>query len=406
MVDLRYIRLETEKVKNAITLKGFNPKLIDEIVPLADDSSRLLAEIESLRSERKRVAKQGQLAIEKGREIKLSLDEREQRYNDSVERLDGLLLQIPNLPSDDAPVGPDESGNKIIKEVGEKPDISEPFDHMAIAQKLDLIDIARGVKIAESRFSFFKNEAVIVELGLIRLALDICARHGLVPMITPELVNQKTVQGTGYLPHGADEVYKTQDDLYLIGTSEQSLIAYHADEIIEVPKRYVGLSSCFRREAGTYGKDTKGVFRQHQFDKVEMVSFVAPTESATELEKILAIEEEIMATLELPYRIVEMCTGDLGFQSAKKFDVETWLPGQNTYRETHSCSNTTDFQARRLAIRYKNKDDKNELVHTLNGTAIAIGRTLIALLENGQQPDGRVKLPSKLAHYCGFDVIR
>lgn len=405
MLDLKFVRTNADRVKQGLDKKGFDPKIIDEILPLAEDAAQLQAQIETLRAERNQVAKQGQAGVERGREIKQTLNEKESRYDTINSRLSSLLLQVPNLPDESVPVGEGESANRVIKTVGEKPDIAEPYDHVIIGEKLDLIDIARGVKVAESRFAFLKGQAVLIEFGLVRLAMDICQKHGFTPMLPPLLVNEKTVMGTGYLPHGADEVYKTQDDLYLIGTSELALVGYHQDEVIDTPKRYVGFSSCFRREAGSYGKDTKGILRQHQFDKVEMVSLVKPEESNQELQKILAIEEEIMEALELPYHILEIGTGDLGIQAAKKYDVEAWLPGQNTYRETHSCSNTTDFQTRRLNIRYKAEDGINTFVHALNGTAIAIGRILISLLENGQQDNGTVLLPKKLATYVGFEEI-
>lgn len=253
---------------------------------------------------------------------------------------------------------------------------------------------------------------VLLEFALIRFALDVIMKHGFVPMITPQLVNQDVATGTGYVRLNEDlnsgEVYKTQDDLYLIGTSEMAIVAYHKNEIIDLsdgPKRYVGFSTCFRREAGSYGKDMKGMFRTHQFDKVEMVSFVKPEDSVAELERILAIEEEIMQTLGLPYHILEIGTGDLGVQASQKYDVEAWLPGQQKYRETHSCSNTTDFQARRLNVRYKDDEGKNHFVHILNGTGIAMSRMPIAILENGQQSDGSISIPTALVPYCGFSQI-
>lgn len=406
MIDIKLICSNPTIVKEGVSKKGFDPKIVDNILPLADQVTRLNAEIETLRAERNLVAKRGRQGIDRGREIKLELDDKEKRYHDLDRRLTDLLLQMPNLPADDVPTGDGESANRVIKTVGDKPDITEPFDHITIGEKYDLFDTARAAKVSGSRFSYLKNQAVLIEFALVQFVFAVVQKHGFTPMLTPELVNEKTVLGTGYLPHGADEVYKTQDDLYLIGTSELSLVGYHQDEVIELPKRYVGFSSCFRREAGSYGKDTKGILRQHQFDKVEMVSLVKPEDSAAELQTILAIEEEIMQTLQLPYQILEIGSGDLGIQAAKKYDIEAWMPGQNMYRETHSCSNTTDFQSRRLNIRYKNENGKNDYVHTLNGTAIAIGRMLISLLENGQQEDGTIRLPKVIAALVGFDEIK
>lgn len=406
MLDIKLIRENPDLVKVGIEKKGFDPAIIDELILVDEKRRNLQLQADQLRAERNSI---GNSDIEKARAIKTQLDMIEGSLAIMDDEFKAHMYKLPNLPQDDVPVGAGESANRVIKTVGEKPAIESPVDHMAIAEKYDLVDIERAVKISESRFNFLKNQAVLIELALVRLAFDIAQRHGFTPMLPPVLVNEKTVTGTGYLPHGADEVYKTQDDLYLIGTSELALVAYHQDEILPVdklPLRYAAYSPCFRREAGTYGKDTKGIIRQHQFSKVELVSFVKPEDSAAELDRILAIEEELMQTLDLPYQILEIGTGDLGIQAAKKYDIETWMPGQGKYRETHSCSNTTDFQARRLNIRYKNTEGKNEYVHTLNGTAVAVGRMLVALLENGQQADGTVKLPNALAPYLGFTEIK
>lgn len=405
MLDIKDIRQQPDKYRRGIEKKGFLAADLDSLLAIDERRRQMQTEVDSLRARRSAL---GRDDLEQARELKLQLEKLEGELSTTDRQFTDIMLTLPNLPAVDVPVGTGESANQVIRTVGEPPAIENPTDHLTIATKYDLVDIERASKVSGSRFNYLKNQAVILEFALIRYALDIAIKHGFSPLLTPVLVNQATVYGTGYLPAGEDEVYKTTDDLYLIGTSELSLVAYHADEIFpadQLPRRYVGFSSCFRREAGSYGKDTRGIFRQHQFDKVEMVSFVRPEESESELESILAIEEEIVSGLGLAYQIVQIGTGDLGIQAAKKYDIETWFPAEAKYRETHSCSNTTDFQTRRLAIRYRAQEGRNEFVHTLNGTALAVGRMLAAILENGQQSDGTVTLPAVLHAYAGFENI-
>lgn len=404
MIDIELIRSQRAAVAAGISAKGFELDL-DALRTLDEEKRDLQLKIDELR------AKRNQLSIKEAKQsgtgLKTMLRALEDRQVEVEKTLTDLLLRVPNLPSYDTPVGPGESANRVVRTHGEQPNIINPKDHLELGLGLDLMDMERAAKVSGARFNFLKNELVILEFALIRLALDVAMKHGFRPMLTPELVNHATVTGTGYLPYGEDEVYKTQDDLYLIGTSELALVAYHADELFlasDLPKRYVAFSSCYRREAGTYGKDTRGILRQHQFMKVEMVSLVTPEESDAELDKIIAIEEEIMQSLELPYQVVQIGTGDLGMQAAKKFDINTWLPSEQTYRETHSASNTTDFQTRRLRIRYKTDTGSNCFVHALNGTAVS-QRPLIAIMENYQQPDGSIKIPAILVPYTGFDSI-
>lgn len=410
MLDIKIIRENPEQIKEKLATKGFDVAKIDQIVALDVQARELQGQLDALRQERNQIAAQGPGMAEKGRAIKAQIEAVNEEFTKVSIGFQALMLEVPNIPSDDSPVGKDDSENPVIRSVGDQPDFGfEPKDHMALSENLDLFDTERGAKIASSRFTYVKNEAVMLEFALIQLALQITQKYRFKPMITPELVNEKTVMGTGYLPAGADEVYKTQDDLYLIGTSELALIGYHQDELIpeaQLPIRYVGFSSCFRREAGSYGKDTKGIFRLHQFDKVEMVSFVTPEKAEEEHELILKIEEEILQALKIPYQVMGIVTGDLGVQAYKKYDINSWMPGQQKYRETHSCSNTTDFQSRRLGIRYKNSDGKNEYLYTLNGTAIAMGRMLIAIVENYQQADGSIKVPDVLVPFTGFTEIR
>jgi seryl-tRNA synthetase len=288
---------------------------------------------------------------------------------------------------------------------------SKPKDYMSLGENLDLIDTERAAKVAGSRFGYIKNELVLLEFALIKLVMDTARKEGFVPVIPPVMVKNEMARGTGYF-EASDEkeaYYLPADDMYLTGTSEQSITAMHAGEILnekDLPKRYVAFSTCFRREAGSYGKDTKGILRVHQFDKLEMVIFSKQEDSKKEHQLLLSIEEKLMKALKLPYQVINICTGDLGRPAAAKYDIETWLPSENTYRETHSTSNCTDFQARRLNIRYRDAENKMKYVHTLNGTAFAIGRILIMIMENYQQKDGSIKVPKILQKYCGFKVIK
>jgi len=319
---------------------------------------------------------------------------------------------LPNIPFDDVPVGKDDSENIVLRKVGNPPKFDFPIkDYMQLGRKLDLIDTERAAKVSGSRFGYLKRELPLLEFALINMVMDTVKKEGFIPVIPPVMLNDRMARGTGYF-EATDEkeaYYLPEDKMYLAGTSEQSLIAMHADEILnekDFPLRYVAFSTCFRREAGSYGKDTKGILRVHQFDKLEMVVFCAPEQSGKEHQLLLSIEEKLMKALELPYRVVNICTGDLGRPAAAKYDIEAWLPSENKYRETHSTSNCTDFQARRLNMRYRDKSGKLNFLHTLNGTAFAIGRMLIMLMENYQQKDGSIKVPKALQKYCGFKAIK
>ncbi len=304
---------------------------------------------------------------------------------------DSALASLPNLPAPDAP-----DSDTVLREVGEAGAIGK--DHLELAGPR--IDMEHAARVSGSRFAYLRGELVMIELALVRYAFEKLAPAGYEPTIPPVLVREQALFGTGFLPDTEQQIYRVaDDDLYLVGTSEVPLASLHADEVLPgeaLPRRYAGFSTCFRREAGAGGKDTRGIFRVHQFDKVEMFSFVAPEDGAAEHEALLAIEESILQDLQIPYRVVAISVRDLGASAAKKYDCEAWLPGQGRYRELTSCSNTTDFQARRLNIRFRPGDGRPELVHTLNGTAVAVGRTIIALLENGQQPDGSIAMPDVL----------
>ncbi|HMC36241.1 MAG TPA: serine--tRNA ligase [Actinomycetota bacterium] len=336
-----------------------------------------------------------------------SLEEELGRLN---EELNAVLARLPNVPDEDTPDGLTDEDNVELRRWGEPPAFDfEPKDHIELGQALGMIDIERGVRTSGARFYYLTGPAVRLEFALVQYALDFAGKHGFAPVIPPVLVREEAMFNTGFLPTDAANLYVTrEDDLYLVGTAEVPLAAFHASEILEpenLPRRYVGFSTCFRREAGSYGKDVRGIFRVHQFDKLELYAFVMPDESRVEHERLLEIEEEWVQSLEIPYRVVNVCMGELGASASKKYDIEAWLPGQGRYRELTSCSNTTDFQARRLECRVRTTDG-NRPVHTLNATLCAMPRTIIALLENGQRADGSVVLPAALSSYLPDRALR
>jgi len=342
--------------------------------------------------------------IEASRAVADRLNEVEPKLAEMESELESVTVRLPNMPDESTPDGVTDQDNVEVRKWPEElPEMTfEPKDHVALGEALGMIDIERGTRTSGARFAYLTGDAVLIQFALVQYALTFALRNGFVPVVPPVLVREEAMFGTGFLPTDEAQIYVTrEDDLYLAGTSEVPLAALHSGEIFEpdeLPRRYLGYSTCFRREAGTYGKDTRGIFRLHQFDKLEMFSFVLPEQSGEEHERMLALEEEWVQSLEIPYRVVNVCTGDLGASAAKKYDIEAWLPGQGKYRELTSTSNTTDFQARRLGCRVR-LPEGNRPVHTLNATLCAIGRTLIALLENGQQQDGTVELPEVLRSY-------
>jgi len=317
-------------------------------------------------------------------------------------------IKVPNLISDTSPEGKTDEDNFEIKKVGDVKDFLNPKSHIEIGEELGLIDVQKASEISGSRFSYIFGDLVKIEFSLVSWALNKLSEKGFTPTVPPVLVRENALYGTGFFPDDAEQVYEIpNDELFLVGTSEVPLAALHSNEIVNIddlPIRYAGFSTCFRREAGTYGKDTSGIFRVHQFDKVEMFSFCNPENSLDEHEFILSVEEELLQELEIPYRVVDVCAGDLGASASKKYDIEAWIPSQNTYREVTSCSNTTDFQARRLNIRTKD-NDSTKTIHTLNGTAIAVGRILIALIENNQTEDGEVEFSDNVANILGVKKL-
>jgi seryl-tRNA synthetase len=407
MLDINFIRQNPKLVEEGIKAKGMEVD-VGKLLEVDDRRRKLLAEVENLRAQRNKAAHDKD--IEEGKELKEKIKKVEDELEKVNENFFDLILKVPNLPDDDAPKGKSEEENKVIKKWGNHPKFDfNPRDHLELGESLDIIDVLRSVKISSSRFGSLKNTGALLEFALAGFALEELVEEGFIPIVPPVLVNQKSMEGTGYLSYSGDlEVYHLEkDNLYLVGTAEQSIGPMHQDEIFqekELPKRYTAFSSCFRREAGSYGKDTRGIFRVHQFDKVEMFSFCLPKDSQKEHKFFLELEEKLVQKLKLPYRVLDIYTADLGFVAARKFDIECFLPSQGRFRETHSTSNARDFQSRRLNIKYKDSK-KTEFVHTVNGTAFAIGRMVIAILENYQQKDGTVKIPDVLQKYIGIERI-
>jgi seryl-tRNA synthetase len=414
MLDLKLIRSDPERVKAALARRGAAAQ-VDELLSLDARRRKLLPEVESAQAERKILSKQIGEAKQAGGDAEelmatvQGLKEKIESGKEELEKVEAalnrLVVSLPNLPDPDAPEGLTEEDAVVLREVGERPEFDfEPRDHLDIGIALDLIDIEAAARLSGSRFAYLKGDLVLLELALVRFAIELVRAEGHEPVIPPVLVREEALEGTGFLPGDRDQIYEIpKDELFLTGTSEVALAGLHADQILdaaELPLRYCGFSTCFRREAGAAGRDTRGIFRVHQFDKVEMFSFVEPSESAAEHERLLAIEERILGELEIPYRVVNVAVGDLGAPAAKKYDCEAWIPSQERYRELTSCSNTTDYQARRLGCRYRAADGESpQAVHTLNGTAVAVGRTMIALIENRQDRDGGFTLPKTLHKY-------
>jgi seryl-tRNA synthetase len=408
VLDLKLIRADPDAVRAALARRGPEAAAgLNHVLELDLRRRELLPELEGLRGEQNEAngrisaaadAEEREREIAAMREVAGRVKELERELAGVQEQLQQALTPLPNLPDPSAAPGPED---ELVRTVGEPPSFAfEPRDHLELAGAR--IDMERAARLSGARFAYLLGDLVFLELALVRWTLDILRAHGFEPVIPPVLVREQALYGTGFLPDTEQQIYTlSEDDLYLVGTSEVALASLHADEVLaaeRLPLRYAGFSPCFRREAGAAGKDTRGIFRVHQFDKVEMFSFVSPADSASEHERILAIEEQILQALELPYRVVNIAVTDLGSSAAKKYDCEAWLPSYGAYRELTSCSNTTDYQARRLNVRVR-AERGTEHPHTLNGTAVAVGRTLVALLENGQQADGSVALPEVLTPY-------
>jgi seryl-tRNA synthetase len=409
MLDLKLLRTETDAVRAALARRGEGAADgVDAVLALDERRRELIPQTESLKAEQnvagaaiaaaKKAGGDASAALAAMGDVKARGKALGEELSAVEAQLQMTLATLPNLPEATA-----ADSDTVLREEGTIPSFAfEPRDHQDLAG--DRIDLERGARLAGSRFAYLKGDLVLLELALVRWTLDKLQGHGFTPVIPPVLAREEALYGTGFLPDTEQQIYHLPaDDLYLLGTSEVALASLHAGEILDeeqLPVQYAGFSPCFRREAGAAGRDTRGIFRVHQFDKVEMFAFVRPEESAAWHDRLLSIEEEILTELQLPYRVVNIAVDDLGASAAKKYDCEAWLPGQGQYRELTSTSNTTDFQARRLDIRYRPAGGGRPVtLHTLNGTAVAVGRTIVALLENGQQEDGSIALPPALQAY-------
>ena len=401
MLDLKLVREDPDRVRAALARRG-RADAVDELLELDARRRELLPQVEGERAaqnkageaiaEAKRSGADASEAIEEMRTVKARIDQLQGDVEGVEQRLDALIASLPNLPADSAP-----DDEEVLREVGEGGRTGR--DHLELLD--GLVDMEAGARLSGSRFAYLRGPLVLIELALVRWAIELLSEEGFEPVVPPVLVREEALFGTGFLPDTEQQIYELpQDDLFLSGTSEVALAMLHGGQILDaeaLPRRYAGFSTCFRREAGAAGKDTRGIFRVHQFDKVEMFSFVEPEESEAEHERLLAIEERIFTALEIPYRVVNIAASDLGASAAKKYDLEAWLPGQDRYREVTSCSNTTEYQARRLGARYRpEREAPPRHLHTLNGTAVAVGRTIIAIAENHQRDDGSIAVPDVL----------
>lgn len=408
MLDIRFIRDNKKLIGETIKKRQVEANL-DQLLVVDEKRLDLIKIVEKLRQERKQAA--ANKDIESGRKIKTKLNKSESALRVVGIEFEEYLELIPNLLSEDVPDGKDESDSVEIKSWGNKPMFDfKAKDHAQIGKQLKIIDEERGAKVAGHGFYYLKDEGAMLEFALVGWVLKLLVKKGYMPVVTPELVRKRFVEGTGYLPRREEsDIYKIEgEDLYLSATAEIPLAGMHSDETLneeDLPLNYVGFSSAFRKEAGSYGKYSKGIFRVHQFDKVEIFKLVKPQDSELAFKEIILIEEEIFQALEIPYRIVNICSGEMSAAAYLKYDLEYWSPAEKTYREFTSTSNTTDFQARRLNIKYRRKAGGTEYVHTLNGTAIALSRTIIAILENYQQKNGAVKVPEVLRDFLGKDTL-
>ncbi|MFA9431416.1 serine--tRNA ligase [Egicoccus sp. AB-alg2] len=417
MIDLRLLRDDFESLATALARRGYDR---DELLALRELDERrrsLIAEVDRARADQRNASRSiGRAApddrpalIAAAAELKTEVADLEKQLAEVEREHAHRFAAVPNLPHPDAPDGQEGDG-VVLRTFGDEPGFDFPVrDHVELLEAADALDLARAAKVSGARFAYLKGEGALLEFALVRYAIDVAMRHGHTPVIPPVLVREEAMYGTGFLPTDEQQIFLTRDDdYYLVGTSEVPLAALHMDELLDeqqLPIRYVGYSPCFRREAGTHGKDTRGILRVHQFEKVELFSFVHPDLADAEHERILGIEEEIFTGLGVHAQVVDIPVGDLGASAARKFDIEAWLPGQAAYREVTSCSNTTDYQARRLKARIRRREGDNLLVHTLNGTALAVQRAIIALVETHQREDGSVAVPEPLQPYLGREVL-
>jgi seryl-tRNA synthetase len=410
VIDLRLLREDPDLLRASQRARGESPDVVDTLLA-ADESRRsAIAAFEALRAEQKQLGKlmpkatgdERAALISRTKDLSQQVKEAEAAAGAAEAALKVAQLAVPNLVEEGAPAGGEENF-VVLREVGEKPSLATPRDHLEIGEALGALDTERGAKVSGSRFYYLTGVGALLQLGLLQLAMQQAVEYGFVPVIPPVLVKPESMEGTGFLGAHASEVYRLEaDDLFLVGTSEVPLAAYHGGEILALdePRRYVGWSSCFRREAGSYGKDVRGILRVHQFDKVEMFVYARPDEAHDEHLRLLAWEEEMLTKVEIPYRVIDVAAGDLGTSAARKYDCEAWVPSQGRYREVTSTSNCTTFQARRLGIRYRDAEGRTQVAATLNGT-LATTRWLIPILENHQQPDGSVRVPKALQPFVG-----
>jgi len=415
VIDLKLLRDNPDAVRESQQKRGEDPTLVDRLLTADAARRSAIATADSLRADQKAASKKVGAAkpeerpalLERAKELAEQVKAAETRQVEAETTFTAAHMAISNVIIDGVPAG-GEDDYAVLDVVGEPTAIDDPKDHLELGEKLGLIDMERGAKVSGSRFYFLTGQGALLQLGLLNLAIRLAADNGLVPIIPPVLVRPEVMSGTGFLGAHADEVYRVEaDDLYLVGTSEVPLAGYHAGEILDLsagPRRYAGWSSCFRREAGSYGKDTRGIIRVHQFDKVEAFVYCNPADAEAEHQRLLGWQREMLGLIEVPYRVIDVAAGDLGSSAARKFDCEAWVPTQQAYRELTSTSNCTTFQARRLATRYRDESGKPQIAATLNGT-LATTRWLVAILENHQQPDGSVRVPEALAPFVGTEVL-
>lgn len=418
MLDIQYIRENPEKTKEGLVKKKIDPKLVDKFLRVDEEWRIKTTALDQLKADQNNLnkelgrAKSDEL-LSKAEIIKKRVVEISGEHEELEKKRNELFKTFPNIPFENVPVGKDESENKVLREVGKKPKFDfTPKDYLSLGEQLGLIDVKKAAEVSGSRFGYLMGDAVLLEFAITKLAFDLLQKSEFIPVIPPVLIKDTVMKAMGYIDRHEDQdetYFLDKDKLYLVATSEQSMGPLHMDETLDaknLPKRYIGFSTCFRREAGSYGKDTKGILRVHQFDKSEMFSFCTPEKSQEEHQLFLSLEEQLMKKLELPYRVIHVCTGDLGNVAAEKFDIEAWFPSEGKYRETHSTSNCTDFQARRLGIKYRSEDKniKPNYLHTLNGTAFS-QRPILAILENHQTAEGTIKIPKALQKYMGKKEI-
>lgn len=414
MLDIQFIRDHPDEVQRAAVAK----KAVVDIAKLLEVDAKhktVALEVQAIREERNAhvsgiKGKPTPEQITVGKAVKEKLDEKESHLTILAEELHALMVQIPNPAKPDVKIGADDSENEVIRTVGTPRTFDfTPKDHLDLGEALDMIDVKQAAQVSGARFAYLKNDGALLEYALKQFAFDVLLKEGFIPVVPPVLIHKDIMDKLGYTAMGeAENIYEIKDeDLYLVGTAEQSLVPLHMNDVLkkeELPKRYVGYSTSFRRESGTYGKDTRGIFRVHQFDKVEMVSFVEQGDDDREHEYLLGLEEKFFQLLGIPYHVLRICTGDLGFNAARKFDIEAWIPSQNKYREVTSASTVTDFQSRRLNMRYQDGSER-KYMHVLNGTAFSMNRPMIAIMENYQQEDGSIIVPEVLRKYMGKDTI-